>query len=779
MAKDNEQNAAEEKKTPAAAVKKDAPAKKKKAPKLVPAKKLPKLYRKRYTKESLEKKLLKKLYIDADRTLVEDLYVPAEDKKGRAIMRIPPEKMVPQPDFNRCKLIAKQVKLQKSGINLVPLLAVVILIAGIGICVTLFKNVVVKKAITSAMQGIFQAKTDIGLVDVQIFGASLEIRDLQQANKDSPMKNIFQIDTIHFDFNLTELLRGKFDAENLVVAGVALDTDRTTSGEIPVKKQPKEEQKTESALSAKTKELQDAAVAQLTELFENYNPETLLAGLQEELRSPAAAAEIAADVQEKIAKWQAVPAELQDSIASASSSVNAVIKTNWGGINDVAKLKSALETVNNAGTELKNLTSTVEKTTSGLKEDSADVAGYAASLQTAITSDTALLEAKITEMKNMFSPDSLKNVMNNAVESMLYTVLGDYYPYVSKAMNAAMSIQANSAAKPADQTAAEKKKAAKEAQAKKKSEGRRRLDGRTIYYKKDTVPKFLIQNAVASGYEYKTDNLLFEGTATEISSDQNIRGKPAAINADFKIAGRANSASVVIDARSASTAPLVTAQYTGNGYPIAADAQVFKLTSASDISAKLTAAADGSFSVGGNLDMHISEMTGMEFEPEKICTLYKKALAGISRLSVGFTIGYDAARGVIVAIENPETLARQLVEPVVIVLQDEITAIAADAKTKVAAMLSEKTNGATDKLAQFNDIQGAIDAQKDKLNDITAQLEAKKKELNAQIEAATKQAAANAVNQLIPGAAGSSSSSSSASSAASSAANALKGLLKK
>ena len=57
------------------------------------------------------------------------------------------------------------------------------------------------------MQGIFGAKTDIAKVDFQFFNASLEINGLEQANKDSPMKNLFQIDSIKTSFNLTDLLR--------------------------------------------------------------------------------------------------------------------------------------------------------------------------------------------------------------------------------------------------------------------------------------------------------------------------------------------------------------------------------------------------------------------------------------------------------------------------------------------------------------------------------------------------------------------------------------------
>ena len=57
------------------------------------------------------------------------------------------------------------------------------------------------------------------------------------------MKNIFQVGEITFDFNLTELLRGKFDAENITVADVLIGTERKTSGYIPIKQKREEKQK--------------------------------------------------------------------------------------------------------------------------------------------------------------------------------------------------------------------------------------------------------------------------------------------------------------------------------------------------------------------------------------------------------------------------------------------------------------------------------------------------------------------------------------------------------
>ena len=724
-------------KTPAKKSKK--PAKSKKPEKTVSAKKLPGIFKKTYKEKAYSKNLLKKFYIEADKKFVEKLYSPSQDKKGRNIMVCNKSAEITKADLKRYKLIAKQIKMQKGGIKLVPLIAVAVLVAVLSAGVSLFKNIIIEKAITSAMQGIFGAKTDIAKVDFQFFNASLEINGLEQANKDSPMKNLFQIDSIKTSFNLTDLLRGKFHAENLTVEGVNIDTDRKKSGELPIKPaKTKEEKQTESALSAKKQELSEEASAKLKEMFDSYNPEKMLENLQNELKSPAVASQISTDVQQKVEKWSSLPAELQEKVNAFSKNVNDIANTDFSKINDVAKLKSTLEKINStakSGEELKKL---IEKSNSDLFSDSKAIADYSNKIQTAIKSDYALVDSKISEMKSVLSPAGLNEIMTNAVQSVLYQMCGKYYPYVSKGLNAALSAQKSSSEKETEKSAEKTEKTVMT-----------RHPGRTVFFKQDTVPTLFIENVTASGYEYKTDNLLFKGNAKNIANNQNMTGKPTDISADFKIAGNPNNASVKIDARTNTNSPLVTASYIGSGIPVNADAQVFAFTSKSTIKAKMTADTNGKVSLNGVLDMNISEMTGMQFDVEKISELYNTALSNISRLTVDFSIGINEDKTMTISLNNLDSLASQLTTPVVKTLTAELNSIAADARSSAAKLLSEKTGVATEKIEQFTNIKNSVNSSKESVNNLQKKLEQKKKQINDQITNSTKAAAGDAAGNLI------------------------------
>ncbi len=716
--------------------------------KSVSTKKLPSIFKKEYTVDSYEKKIGKHIFIEADKDFVKKIFVSSADKKGRPIFKVDFSSQISKNDLKRYKILSKQIKNQKGGIKIVPLVAVAVFIAAAGIGFSLFKNVIVKNIIVSSMQGIFKAKTDISKVDFKFFNSYLNIKGLAQANKDSPMKNIFQADDIMIDFDLADLCKGKFHAENIIVEGVALNTDRKVSGKIALKEKKTKQKSEESDISKKSEELKNSVLEHFMAMFQNYNPERILADLQEQLESPKIADDISAGIQEKITKWQDTPAKIQAEITGFSSSVNDILKTDWTKIKDVEKLKSALESLNNAYITGNSLKETVEKSSGEIKTDSVQIAAYAKQIEKAVVSDLNLVETKIGEAKKLFSIQGFSEVMSQAVQSVLYSAAGKYYPYVNTAIKKALEIKNASSGKSGG--SAKKQKPKKSGKNQKKS--RERLKGRDFYFGSDGIPKILLNNVVASGYEYgkeqNAETLIFKCVAADISSDQNVYGKPAKIEADFKIFGD-NKASVTVDARTNSESPLVVADYSGKNYPFSADAQIFSFNSKANISAKLSADSDGSFKISGLLNISMDRIDGMAFEPARLSELYGKALKGIKKLPIGFSVDFSKENGVSVSIENLDSLSRQLAEPVTAAIFGELDSISANARENASKMLSEKTGIATEKIDKFLDIQNLIGKEKTGIDSLQKQLDSKKKEIQNQIANAAKNAAVDAASSAI------------------------------
>lgn len=692
----------------------------KKTPKTLPMKKAPKMFKKTYREKKFKKKILKKIYIPSDLALVKSVYSLETDAKGRKIYVNNLDRKLETAKIKRLKVVAKQIKKNKKGIRVLPLIISAAVLAFVFTVVVTFKNVVVKKGIVYGMQKVFQAKTDVQKVDVSFLDSYIKINGLAQANKDSPMTNIFQIDEINLDFNLTELLKGKFYAEKIAVEGVAIGTERKTSGELPasVKKEKTKESELNKQMKVAQEKLTVAAQNELRSMFDKFNPENILSDMQYSLKSPELAKTLTKDVQEKVEKWAAVPGQIEKDYNEFSKSVETVLNTDWNNITDLVQIKNTIDAITKSINDGKALSETVNHTINEVKADSMLVKTYGEQVAQAVTEDANLVDNKIKEMKALYSVDGVRKVMNDSVESLIYQLSGKYYPYVQKALETAKSIQS----KPKEPK--KEKKASIE-----------RLKGRNIYYKKDTVPKLRIDEVAASGYEKGTNSLLFSGSVKNISSDQNMTGKPSLINADFKVMGHPNKAAVVVDVRDNSTAPMVSADYDGKDWIINADAGAFALKSTSEIMAKLSAENDGSFSLGGTLDMAVSEMTGMDLGNEMVNRVYQKALAKVDRLTIGFTCYKEKDDYLKVRLDNPELLGKQLSEPVIKAFTEEVEIFVNEAKERVKTLLSERTNGLSDQLLKFSSMEELLNAQKNNLAALEKQLEEKRNELEARVKA--------------------------------------------
>ena len=723
-------------------------------PKTISAKKLPKIFKKRYLENSYNKKILKKIYVDSDKKLVESLFETEKDKKERDIYFVPQDKNIPTKNFKRLKLVAKQIKKQKGGIKFLPLVACLVFVSILVIAISLFKNPLLEKALVSSLQGVFKAKTDIEKVDFKILGASLEIKGIQQANKDEPMKNLFEIENIKVDYNLTELLKGKFYAQDLTVSGVALGTERSVSGELPFVPKTPEELQAEKEMEAKKQALKESAKNRLKEMFSAYNPENFIGNIEEELQTSEISKQVTEEVQQKIEKWQNTPDQLQKSLDDFSNSTNKLINTDWSKISNLKDLKTALETTKKAITESSNLTKTFETTTKDLLKDVNMVSDYGTLVSDTIKSDLNLVDSKINNIKYLFSVEGFSQIMNDGVQGMLYDVFGKYYTYFLKAKELA-----SSATQKKDELAETVKEVVpneltevasklEKVNTKEIKPKKERLKGRDVYYKKDTVPRFLIENVNASGYETRTENLLFDAKITELSFDHNVREKPTNLSAFFKIAEHLNNASLIFDSRTLSLAPLLSGDYFGTGFSINSDAEIFNLKGISNIDADISMKKGGVLEIGGILDMDVSEIIAMDLENEKVNELYQKALSRVENLTLGFDIEIGLNGEFSINIANPEKLVTQLSKPVASVFEEEISQITANTKEKATAYISDNSEKINAKMAEFNKIKDLIHGKQSVMDELKLKLEDKKTELSKRIEELTKQAATDALKGL-------------------------------
>lgn len=691
--------------------------------------KVPSLFKKKYTQKSLDKKIYKRIFIADDKKFLQNYIkqVGTKTKKNEEIplYSIPRDIEITKKAQKQLVTIAKSIKKQKSGFKFGPLIAVVAFIFAVGITVTLTKNLVCRKIITSTCESIFEAKCDIGYLNLKFLDSSFTIKNFEVANKKDPMKDLFSIEKLNLDFDFPQLLKAHFVIEDISVLGIETGKERTTSGDISAKrlakiqkkkakKAAKEAKKTENTgfMIALKDKVVNLTTTEISSLFEQYNPQTIIENCYTQLETP----KMSEDVKNQIAKindeWKKTPETLTTKIDSVKTSVNAITNYDFSSIqNNSTKIKEALETINSAITEVNSLKEETTKVANNLKNQANEVSVLSKKLTDAITHDKNLAQDEISKITS-FKLSDVKNIISGYFDKLGYSLLGKYYPYVYKAVNKLLEIK-NSSSSSTKKT-------------KTKIVAGTRQSGRNVYFIGDSTPRFWLKNFRASGFGISAN-------AVNVSSDQDALGKPAEANFTLSKNNIAHNAKLVVDTRRSSSAPLINADYNCSSFPINLPSSLFgggqgvptfDATSKFSANAKIYD-AEG-FTISGNGDFTNLKITAEAFEPEYAYNIYAGVLSKITSMTLGVTAGYKSSDGLIMNISTDAN--QKFANALVAEMQTQLASVKKSVEEQLSAKITELTGGALGEVSSFDDIKAKITNAQSSVDELSKQLEAKKQE---------------------------------------------------
>lgn len=691
--------------------------------------KVPSLFKKKYTQKSLDKKIYKRIFIADDKKFLQNYIkqVGTKTKKNEEIplYSIPRDIEITKKAQKQLVTIAKSIKKQKSGFKFGPLIAVVAFIFAVGITVTLTKNLVCRKIITSTCESIFEAKCDIGYLNLKFLDSSFTIKNFEVANKKDPMKDLFSIENLNLDFDFPQLLKAHFVIEDISVLGIETGKERTTSGDISAKrlakiqkkkakKAAKEAKKTENTgfMIALKDKVVNLTTTEISSLFEQYNPQTIIENCYTQLETP----KMSEDVKNQIAKindeWKKTPETLTTKIDSVKTSVNAITNYDFSSIqNNSTKIKEALETINSAITEVNSLKEETTKVANNLKNQANEVSDLSKKLTDAITHDKNLAQDEISKITS-FKLSDVKNIISGYFDKLGYSLLGKYYPYVYKAVNKLLEIK-NSSSSSTKKT-------------KTKIVAGTRQSGRNVYFIGDSTPRFWLKNFRASGFGISAN-------AVNVSSDQDALGKPAEANFTLSKNNIAHNAKLVVDTRRSSSAPLINVDYNCSSFPINLPSSLFgggqgvptfDATSKFSANAKIYD-AEG-FTISGNGDFTNLKITAEAFEPEYAYNIYAGVLSKITSMTLGVTAGYKSSDGLIMNISTDAN--QKFANALVAEMQTQLASVKKSVEEQLSAKITELTGGALGEVSSFDDIKAKITNAQSSVDELSKQLEAKKQE---------------------------------------------------
>jgi hypothetical protein len=214
-------------------------------------KQAPGMFRKTYTEKQLKKKLLRFIEQEGDREfllscfelkdglyrlkdgLAEDAGTDSKEADGVA-----PEAAGfaegGVKSVKRLKTLERAIKINRKGaVKILPLAVLAALIAGGVFFFITLMDPLLERLLERALENVFEAKCDVigfhlGLLRFRVGAASVTA-----ANRDEPMKNLFETGRVEIRLRPQAALRGKVYIEELRADSLRFGTPRAVSGALP------------------------------------------------------------------------------------------------------------------------------------------------------------------------------------------------------------------------------------------------------------------------------------------------------------------------------------------------------------------------------------------------------------------------------------------------------------------------------------------------------------------------------------------------------------------
>jgi len=197
------------------------------------AKKAPGMLRKPI-KERRFNKLIKLLEQPEDREYLKScfLYEAGDEGKKNGLYII--KEKINEDDIDRLKTLVKAIKENKKGpVNVLPIVVLAILIGGGVFFFSVMLDPILSNLLTHGLQEAFEAKVDVRGFHLGLLRFQIRIGSLTVANRDEPMKNLFESQRLEIRLWPQAVLRGKIYIEEIGAYGLQFGTDRKTSGALP------------------------------------------------------------------------------------------------------------------------------------------------------------------------------------------------------------------------------------------------------------------------------------------------------------------------------------------------------------------------------------------------------------------------------------------------------------------------------------------------------------------------------------------------------------------
>ncbi|MDR2471018.1 MAG: hypothetical protein LBD09_02775 [Treponema sp.] len=514
-------------------------------------------------------------------------------------------------EVKRLKTLAKAIKINKKGpVKILPVMVLGILIAGGVFFFTVMLDPLLSRLLTQGLENVFEAKVDVRGFHLGLLRFRIGIASLTVANRDEPMKNLFETGRLEIRLKPQAVLRGKIYIEEIRADHLQFGTARTVSGALP---------QYAARIAARKNKPPAPPLIDLA----NFDAQGLLDREYDKLASPKAYNQAIAAYGEARSRWEARYASANARAAEVQEQGRPLLAVDTNSLKTPEAVGVFVADVNRFVKTLDGAREEINAIASGVEQD----------LSTARTLERTAreaLEADLNHLKDYLDLGSGSALA--ALEPSIREILSDeaegYIAYGRRALEALHKIKALQAYVPKSQGRPEKTV----------------YRGRDVHFPTPDYPVFYL-GLMASDFNLKDWNWAFE--LRSVSSDPDLSNRPTELDlglSELGGAGRTGRFSGSADFRTnASTS--FRALAAGDNFPLDIRNSLSQIgiggfTGTTGFSVNFAGGRGGAVSAGGEVRVRNPALTSPE---GTIALAVAEAMADFAAVELGIQYEHPAS----------------------------------------------------------------------------------------------------------------------------------------
>jgi uncharacterized protein (TIGR03545 family) len=671
--------------------------------------KAPRALRKPIKEKAFEKRFLKYIEHKQDKVFFESCFVKQEDKY------IVKDNLT-KADVKKLKDLYKWIKKNRKGaIKFAPLIFAGAVVAAIVIFFTTFANPLLARATEKGLEAIFEAKSDVTGFRLSLVPLRFEVKTITVANKNAPMKNLFEMGRTTIRLKTEAVLRGKCYIEEISAAEIRFGTDRKTSGELPYSQRKKKEKPPKEPGPP----LIDLA---------NFDAMALLNQEFEKLATPKLYDTAIAAYNDTYAKWQGEVESSKKKVEELQTAAVPLRNINVNNMRDIETIRSTVQDLTTMINTVQSASDSVQRMVGGIESDINMAKDLEQSARNALTDDINLLKSYV---------DLGSGSAFAALEPFIRDVLSDsaeqYLDYGLIALDALEKLKANAESKPKSEPKPKKQKKVV-------------FKGRDVNFPVRSYPKFYLGKLAS---DFTIDAWKWEFDLQKVSSNPDLTDAPVTLMLGAtEVTGQARYANFngKADFRSRPQDKF-DALVKAGGFPFSLGDQLSQagiggFSGVTDFSVNMTGHNDGGISAGGDVIISKAKL----LDPKgtiAIATAEAVSEAGNINLGLQYTHNIDGKDDFKITSNIVELLTRALRRIASAYAEKAMQEIERLLRAKIEEYIGDRFASKEQVDALFRMARGDMTA----VNQIKDDLNKKKNELEQKIRGAADQAAQQAKDE--------------------------------